>query len=228
MTRSTAPCCLFLTTLATAPCQAAEALHQPELELALRVYDYAKPGANVLARAKREAEQILLRLGVAARWLHCPLTMEELETNKACAAATGHTDLVLRLLPSSSRPDVSSQIDTFGYALIGDSDMPRTASVLVGNVERLAWQRLEDSSFDAVHRSIPHHRYVGVLLGHVIAHEVGHLLLATNQHNRTGLMRAHWDASTIRDAMTGRLGFEQSEKKTIRRRLAARLAASQI
>ena len=33
----------------------------------------------------------------------------------------------------------------------------------------------------------------GLLLGHVIAHEIGHLLLRNNSHSRTGLMRAGWD-----------------------------------
>ncbi len=138
-----------------------------DLDLTIRLYDYAKPGDAILSRAKREAQRALAKIGVAVRCLDCPLTMEERQGNKACVVALGPAELVLRLLPPGSKPAVTSPVDTFGYALIGESEMPRTASVLFGNVERLAWQRLEDSSFDSLHRSIPHQRYVGVLLGYV-------------------------------------------------------------
>ena len=35
------------------------------------------------------------------------------------------------------------------------------------------------------------------LLGRAIAHELGHLLLATNAHSPSGLMRARWTPSDI-------------------------------
>lgn len=50
-------------------------------------------------------------------------------------------------------------------------------------------------------------------LGHVIAHEIGHLLLGANSHGDHGLMQAGWN---VRD---GRLEtFTASEIQTIRRR----------
>lgn len=198
---------------------------QDSLALTIRLYDYANPGDAILSRAKSEARQALVRIGIDVHWRDCPLTMDERQTNKSCAVAAGPTDLIVRLLDSGSRPAVSSQTDTFGYALIGDSETPRTASVLFGNVESIAWQRLEDSSFDSVHRSIPHERYLGVLLGYVIAHEIGHLLLATDAHSTRGMMQAHWNPSAIRDMMTGRFGFAPKRARSIRKRLAARSAA---
>ena len=229
MTRSTLFSCLLLAALT--PAGAADAISPAtspdELALTIRLYDYAKPGEAILPRAKDEAERAMASGGIAVQWLDCPLTMEELRTNQACTAETGPADLVLRILPSGSRPAVTSHVDTFGYALIGDSDMPRTASVLYANVEQLAFQRLEDSSFDSIHRSISHERYVAAVLGHVLAHEIGHLLLATNKHSRRGLMQAHWGPSTIRDAITGRLAFERKQQDRIRRGLAARHTASE-
>ena len=35
-------------------------------------------------------------------------------------------------------------------------------------------------------------RLLGKILGHAIAHEVGHVLLGTNGHSVGGLMRARW------------------------------------
>ena len=80
-----------------------------------------------------------------------------------------------------------------------------------------------DSSYGTIHRSITHERYVGILLGHVIAHEVGHLLLVTNKHSRRGLMTSHWDARVTRDAILQRLYFDSAEKKRISKQLVRRL-----
>ena len=37
-----------------------------------------------------------------------------------------------------------------------------------------------------------------VLLGRVIAHELGHLLIGTARHSSTGLMRAEWSVTELR------------------------------
>jgi hypothetical protein len=36
-------------------------------------------------------------------------------------------------------------------------------------------------------------RLAGVLLGHVMAHELGHVLEGISRHSDSGLMKAHWD-----------------------------------
>jgi hypothetical protein len=58
----------------------------------------------------------------------------------------------------------------------------------------------------------------GMLLGHVIAHELGHLLLQRTGHSATGLMQATLDAPR---AAQGRLTFTDAEGRTIRARVAA-------
>ncbi len=60
-----------------------------------------------------------------------------------------------------------------------------------------------------------------------MAHEIGHLLLATNEHSRKGLMQPHWGPSVIRDAITGGLGFTLGQRNKMRKRLASRHAASE-
>jgi hypothetical protein len=62
------------------------------------------------------------------------------------------------------------------------------------------------------------------LLGQVMAHEVGHLLLGTNSHAGLGLMRAHWGEEEIASASRGSLFFSDVEAERMRRKLAAGLA----
>jgi hypothetical protein len=61
-----------------------------------------------------------------------------------------------------------------------------------------------------------HNVDLSTLLAHVIAHEVGHVLLPTGAHSPTGVMRATWDRSQIRDAQNGDLTFTAEEIHTIR------------
>jgi hypothetical protein len=56
----------------------------------------------------------------------------------------------------------------------------------------------------------------GAMLGHVIAHEVGHVLLATHLHSATGLMRGAWDDAQMRDVARGELTFTDRQARRIR------------
>ena len=59
------------------------------------------------------------------------------------------------------------------------------------------------------------------LLGHVMAHELGHLLLPHGAHSVAGLMRAEWDGAQVREASFGRLTFTPDQASLIRERLQA-------
>ena len=57
-----------------------------------------------------------------------------------------------------------------------------------------------------------------LLLGHVAAHEIGHLLLGPNAHSQTGIMSPYWYASEqIRKAERGALVFNTEEAARMRR-----------
>ncbi len=61
---------------------------------------------------------------------------------------------------------------------------------------------------------------LSTLLGHVMAHEIGHLLLPADSHSSKGLMRATWDGPQIQNARIGKLGFTAIETNLMTRRLA--------
>jgi hypothetical protein len=46
-----------------------------------------------------------------------------------------------------------------------------------------------------------------LLLGHVMAHELGHLLLGSNSHSERDLMREMWWPDELRRAAIGKLFF---------------------
>ena len=65
-----------------------------------------------------------------------------------------------------------------------------------------------------------HHMTLATLLGHVMAHEIGHLLLPVNSHSTKGLMRGDWGVAQMQDARIGKLAFTETETRIMTRRLA--------
>jgi hypothetical protein len=55
---------------------------------------------------------------------------------------------------------------------------------------------------------------LGVLLGRVIAHEIGHALLLTTRHSSEGLMRADYDAD-VRSATSGQFALARHERERL-------------
>jgi len=66
----------------------------------------------------------------------------------------------------------------------------------------------------------------GLFLGHVMAHEMGHLLLPHGSHRVAGIMKAGWDANQAQLASTRSLTFGQKQAATIRAYLSNRGTAS--
>jgi hypothetical protein len=73
---------------------------------------------------------------------------------------------------------------------------------------------------------------VRVVLGRAIAHEIGHLLLGTNGHAPTGLMREIWSRETLQRGRTHDWVFTASDSQAmrdaVRTRLAKQMAAHRL
>jgi len=54
------------------------------------------------------------------------------------------------------------------------------------------------------------------ILGHAIAHEIGHLLLNVQTHSAGGIMRGDWNLSDLRNVSYGYLRFTTRQAKAIR------------
>ena len=57
---------------------------------------------------------------------------------------------------------------------------------------------------------------VPTLLGRAIAHEIGHLLLGSAEHPRSGLMRALWSRDELRGLKPAHWGFSAREAAQMR------------
>jgi hypothetical protein len=56
----------------------------------------------------------------------------------------------------------------------------------------------------------------GVLLGHVMAHELGHVLEGISRHSESGLMKARWDDHDLDEMLTGPLSISADDADLIK------------
>jgi hypothetical protein len=67
-------------------------------------------------------------------------------------------------------------------------------------------------------------RGIEVTLGHVMAHEIGHLLLPARADLDGGIMTPDWDAAVLAKAFDGGLGFTSTQGALIRASLQRHVA----
>jgi hypothetical protein len=168
----------------------------------VRVNNYTQASPTILAGAEREAGRILDRAGLRTVWLDCPAGPSIADPQDPCRKALEATDIVLRVLSESTQNKFQDTV--FGFAVV-----PVLASVYYDYAVHLA--RSDNAKFE-----------VPIILGCVIAHEVGHLLLGSNSHSGSGIMQGHWERGQIRKAMTGNLLFTPEQMKLIQASTFAR------
>jgi hypothetical protein len=152
------------------------------LVLVVRVFDRSGLSPAERISAVRTADAILRQADVGATWVDCSKGSSAV-TSPGCTAPLTQNELVLRIT-KGPRLDVSAVERALGYSLVE----PEAGGGTLGTVfsDRVSW--LSGVS----HSSRP------VLLGRAIAHEIGHLLIGTNEHATAGLMRAVWTADDLR------------------------------
>ena len=106
-------------------------------------------------------------------------------SNALCGVASHLHELSFQLLPHAPR---GIAVGTLGFSL-PCAAFGIDSTIFIDECEGVTYQT--PASFSKV-------------LAYAIAHELGHLLLRSNEHSPTGLMRARWDkASWIRATVAG-------------------------
>ena len=93
--------------------------------------------------------------------------------------------------------------EVYGVAFLGEDGRGTQADVFFGEVANHA----------------PTGANVSNMLGHVIAHELGHLLLGSNSHATSGIMRSRWQAAELQSLAHGALFFTPDQVKLMQARL---------
>ena len=159
----------------------------PQATLTVRLYNSSAVPAERLLAARHVAAAILEETGVAVAFRHCgsPISGQPVDV---CGETLAPSEVVVRIINAPAH-NLSLHPGAYGVTYVLD----RTNRGWLATV-------FEDRTATAAAR-------VGIepgtLLGRVVAHEVGHLLLGAGYHGDAGLMRAQWP-----DARLGRAGDE--------------------
>jgi hypothetical protein len=181
-----------------------------EKQITVHVRNYARIELGVLLKAETVAKKILQEVGVDTLWVVC-FDGSTWSRDAACTNVRGPMVLTLNVVPSSMSQAFQLKGDVLGRAT-EDGEKGFT---------RIAWIFNDPINSFAVERELS----VAQLLGHVFAHELGHLLLGANSHSGMGLMHAKWSRRELFAADQGRLFFSASESSRIQKAVLARWQA---
>jgi len=174
----------------------------PATTITVLVYNYVRVSPGMLAAAEREANKILGAAGAWATWVDCLERPVAPDSKELCSKGWTAQTPGLRLIPGTNK---------FRGAEYGYTAIPVLATIYYEKIARRAHR-------DNADPDLP------VLLGCVMAHELGHLLLGDPGHSATGIMQPQWGRLQIRQALTGNLLFTRQQGDRIQAQ--ARMLAS--
>jgi hypothetical protein len=161
---------------------------EPSVTLTVRLYNTSGVPAPELVAARRAAESILRETGLNVIFRHCGRQVSPDDAVDPCVDRLAPSEVVVRVIHA---PAFNTGIhpDAYGLAyVVQETGRGWLATVFSDRIDHAAARVGVEP---------------GTLLGRVMAHEVGHLLLGSTYHAHAGLMRADWP-----DALLNRAGEE--------------------
>ena len=179
------------------------------LRFTVRVYDYDGVPAGILKRAEEEAARIFRQVGLEVIWTSCPTSDEEPQKHPTCNQVPDPLHLMLQIVPRSRVKGRFAHPSRVGVARI-----PHGVKGFGTIAAAYDFRAVEQAARRVASRS--------AILGHIMAHELGHLLLGREQHADRGLMRGGWSREDLISMSQGSLLFHPEEAERIRAQMAVR------
>jgi hypothetical protein len=221
-----------------------EAYSDGNAQVVVAVYNDAGVSAGELAQAERKGARIFAGAGIDVVWVDCTssathagpdalvrageqsspgLALSSLPTKRIagrrgagpagapaptwvddaeCVQFDWPTHLEVRILSGSG----GANDDIFGVAFLSAQGTGCYSNVFYGRARELhnSW-------------NFP----LADVVGNLMAHELGHLLLGSNSHAPAGIMRARWQGDDLRRAARSNLWFTSEQAENMRRKLIA-------
>jgi hypothetical protein len=163
------------------------------------VHDMAGLSDEVLSSAREEMARILSDAGIHIVWLDYPFRQsEDGQAGPGDGRPTG--TIILRIVPAT--------LDYLDKSALGFASLSGPEAVYA----TISYPRVQR----CITRQVISTASAGQVLGHAMAHEVGHILLGVGSHSDNGLMRPKWDERVLDELSKGILGFSRDEARRIR------------
>jgi hypothetical protein len=160
-----------------------------ERAVRVRVYNYSGVSAAVLEATRETAFELLGRAGVRLAFVDCRVRPEDPPADEACKDTATPLDLYVSILDRSMARNAGASRHCLGFALV-TADLPSRATVF---------------SHRALELVKSNRAPLAGILGAMVAHEIGHLLLEQTAHSPDGIMQARWSDDDLQTIARGRM-----------------------
>ena len=179
---------------------------EPRAALTVRLYNTSDIPAPELLAARRAIDATFQNTGLDLIVRHCGRPVLPEDSVDPCSESLKPLEMVVRIIDApGNNPTIQSEACGVAYVL-KETDRGWLATAFSDRVANAATRVGVDA---------------GTLLGLVIAHELGHLLLGSGYHSWTGVMRADWPKE-LRDHNGGPWRFSTLEAARMRQAAAIR------
>ena len=176
-------------------------------ELTIRLYDYASTDRALLERSIKIATELFAEVGVPVTWEQCRTHPAQRKRSPSCSQIADASVLQLRIHDKDQSKRMNLRAWQLGYALPSDGGFGVVAGVFLHKVRDFS----RSQGLDAA-----------TMLGHVMAHELGHLLLGSNRHALRGVMRPRWTRRDLHRSQIGALRFSPNQARRMRAQVETR------
>ncbi len=168
--------------------------------ITVHIYNVGSAGERDILELEQTATEIFNHAGIEMVWMNCSTVCAQYSGVDGLAGRSGETVVWLRVV---------DRLDRSGEHALGWTS-PHSSAVTV------QYNRAREMA----HAS-PFGLSSGEILGHVAAHEIGHVLLRTTTHSLFGIMKSTYNERDLLKMVQGRLLFSVEESRVLGARLGS-------
>ena len=166
------------------------------------VNNYAVP-ARTLRLAEMAAANVFRRARIEVTWADCDFSAEHPAKCRALEEIKDPLDLFVNLLPRAMADALAMPPDRLGG--------------VVQHRAFILYHRVEQAAEETASARIP----ISMVLGYVMAHELGHMILGDDRHASEGVMRPAFRASDCLLTRKAKCLFTEEQAERMRAQLNA-------
>ena len=179
--------------------------------MTIRVIDEAGVPAKEWQVAQSFADTILRTAGVSVTWVRClwnPRT-----GNADCPQTETPNQITLLVVSEQSTMRLEDQAHVFGMALVPpNGSFASRGYIFYSRIQTKCGEQHEINK--------------AFLLGAVVAHEIGHLLLGPNSHSSNGIMKPDLERNDMTGGNLSVLRFDRRQSEALRVAVTSRVQAA--
>lgn len=195
------------------------AAHSPVIQAGFTVHvsNYAGVEPQELREGERVAAAIFRKAGVPSEWVNAETASEAEGSNCTGQGRSGPSQIQLHIRTSSMADQLGLSDGVMGLAP-GNGPDRHMVYIFYDRVKELARKQVSaEVKGDIVARAGK-----GQILGEMMAHEIGHVLLDMPGHSETGIMRGGWNLNDLQTVAYGDLLFTKKQAQEIRAEVTRR------